>query len=269
MPEQTNTYDSAYPAITDVVSRHYDNIVLVYGNSNRDRHNAIAFQIMRTVRRVERVHDAFDVAAGGVKEFGWFGENGFSTDVASPGDEVFSVQSERNRTLVEYGFAVPQDGVYVGIETAGAGVVDGLREGDDRARGLAAEDLDTRAGVASDHTYVAAPSVVPDSPLPTTALSETPGQGLIRIDSEQDGPNRFMFGFQNSTGASVTIDVIGMGQTYDVRPVEDRATARDIIAGDGYNRRVIQYGGMDATNPNLPRSWYDHAVGVNEAELAP
>jgi len=269
MLEQTNTYDSAYPAVTDVFSRHLDNIALIYGHSDRSRYNALAFQVTRSVRRIERVQNAFSVPDTGTKDFGWFGENGFSQDANNPGKEVFSVQSERAQTLQEWGFAVPQDGVYVGLQTGDGDGIDGLREGDDRGRGLSADDLNQRAGVLSDYTYIDSPPASNDDELATTALSETPEQGALRIDSEQDGPNRFYFGFQNQSGASVTIDVVGIAQTYDVRPVTDEQTARDIIEGEDYARRLVQYGSMSNTNPNLPREWYDYRVTVGPNELTP
>jgi len=269
MPEQTNTYDSAYPSVTDVFSRHHDNLALIYGHSDRRRYNALAFQVTRSVRRIERVHDAFTIADGSTKEFGWFGDNGFSVDASSPGTEVFSIQSERSHTLQEWGFAIPQDGVYVGLQTADGDTLDGLREGDSRGRGLSAEDLDTRGGVLSDYTYVDSPQPSTDDLHPTTAMAETAEQGLFRIDSEQDGPNRFYFAFNNQSGGQVNIDVIGRAQTYDVRPVTDEQTARDIIAGDSYSRRTVQYGPMSNTNPNLPREWYDYRVTVRADELMP
>jgi len=267
--EQTNTHDSIYPAAPDVFSRSWDNLVLTYGTSERDNIQALAFQIVRSVRRVERVFDAFTVADGGTKTFGYFGEGGFSADTGSPGTEVFSIQEQRERTLQEWMFAVPQDGVYVGIQTGDGDVVDGLSEGDDRGRGLSAEDLNQRAGVLSDYTYVDAPAVSTDAVMPTTALSETPEQGLVRVDSDQDGANPYYFGFNNQSGGNQTIDVIGLAQTYHVRPVRDKTTARDIIDGAGFNRRILQYGSLSNTNPNLPRPWYDYRVTVRRDELSP
>jgi hypothetical protein len=267
--DQRNKYESTYPAATDVFSRNWDNIVLTYGTSDRSAINVLAFQVARSVRRVERVFDAFSVADGSTKEFGWFGEDGFSRDTNSPGDEVFSIEQERDRTIQEWTFAVPQDGVYVGVQCGDGDVLDGLAEGEDRGRGLSAEDLDQRAGVLSDFTYVDNPTVSTDSVMPTTALSEKTDQGIIRIDSEQDGPNRFYFGFNNQSGGSQTIDVIGRARTYHVRPVQDETTVLDMLEGAGYNRAVVQYGPLTNTNPNLPRQWYNYRVQVDAGEIRP
>jgi len=270
MQESDNTYDSTYPAAPDVFSGSWDNLVLTYGTSDRDNIQALAFQVVRTVRRVERVFDAFTLSSGGgTKGFGYFGADGFSLDTASPGTEVFSIQEERDRTLQEWAFAVPQDGVFVGIQTGDGDVVDGLSEGDDRGRGLSTEDLPQRAGVLSDYTYVDSPAVSTDAVMPTTALSPTGRQGLVRIDSEQDGANPYYFGFNNQAGSNRTIDVIGVAQTYHVRPVRDETTVRDIIDGAGFDRRILQYGSLSNTNPNLPRSWYDYRVTVRRDELTP
>jgi hypothetical protein len=266
---EQHTHDSIYPAAPGVYSRSWDNIVLTYGTSERDNIHALAFQVVRSVRRVERVFDAFTVADDDTKTFGYFGESGFSTDTASPGTEVFSIQDQRDRTLQEWMFAVPQDGVYVGVQTGDGDVVDGLSEGDGRGRGLSAEDLPQRAGVLSDYTYVDSPAPSTDAVMPTTALSETPRQGLIRIDSEQDGANPYYFGFNNKSGGNQTIDLIGVGQTYHVRPVQDETTVRDIIDGAGFNRRILQYGSLSNTNPNLPRPWYNYRVTVRRDELTP
>lgn len=270
MADGENTYDTVHPAITDVVSRPMDNLVLVYGNSNRDTYNALAFQVVRSVRRYERVEDAFTLNAnGGTREFGWFGESGFSRSTSNPGTEVFSIDSNRSKTIGEYGFAIHQDGVYVGIQTGDGATVDGLAEGDERGRGLDADQLPTRAGVLSDYTRAASPAASLDEPVPTTALSERYDQGLIRIDSKQDGNNRFFFAFNNQAGSNRTIDITAYGQTYNVRPIDDEQTARDMLAGNGYNRRVVQYGAFDNTNPNLPRDWYDYRVSVGPGELTP
>lgn len=269
MPEQRNTYTSAHRAITDVVTRPQDNIALVYGNSSDNTYNALAFQVVRSIRRIERVEDAFNLADQSAKEFGYFGENGFSVDTNSPGDEVFRIESERSKTIVEYGFAVPQDGVYVGIQAGDGSNINGLREGSERDRSWSASDLKDRGGVLSDETYLDTPSVSTDFPIPTTALSTMPDQGVVRIDSRQNGPNHFRFGFLNESGGQVTIDLIGYGMTYDIRPIEDEQTVRDMVAGEGHNRRLLTYGGLDNTKPNLPQDWYDYRVPINEGELTP
>lgn len=269
MPDGPYQYTSVYPAITDVTSDNQELLALIYGNSNEDTYNAIAFQVVRSVRRIERVEDSITLSDNGTQNFGWFGENGFSRNVNSPGTEVFSIQSERERTIVEYGFGVPQSGVYVGIQTADGATLDGLSVGDERGRGLDAATLNQRAGVLSDTTVVDTPAYTNSEPIPTTALSEREDQGLIRVDSEQNGPNRFFFAFNNQSGGQVTIDVTGIGVAYDVRPIFDGDVARSIVSGEGFDRRLVQYGPFDNTNPNLPEEWYNARVRVGPGELTP
>lgn len=268
--DESNTYTSIHPAITDVVSRNFDNIVLVYGNSNTDTYNALAFQVTRAVRRVERADDLVtNLSDTGTEGFGWVGGSGFSTNTNNPGDEVFAIDESQSSTIVEYGFAVPQDGVYVGVQTGDGEAISGLREGNLRLRQLTPSDLDLRAGVLSDYTAVNTPSGSNSDPIPTTALSERPDQGLVRIDSEQDGPNRFFFAFENQSGGQTDIDLVGHGMTYEVRPITNTDTVRSILAGDGYSRRILQYGGFDNENPNLPTGWYDYRAEIGPGQLTP
>jgi hypothetical protein len=267
MVEPQNTYDTVHTAITDVVSRPQDNVVLVYGNSSKDTYNAMAFQVIRAVRRIERVEQVTTLADDGTLEFGYLGENGHSRTTSTPGDDVFAIESDRGSTLVEYGFAVPQDGVYVGLQTGDGDTVNGLTENDERDRGLGADDLPQRGGVLSDLTRVDTPSATLEEPIPTTALSERQDQGVFRIDSEQNGDNPFRFAFNNQSGGQVDVDVTGMGVTYDVRPIEDTDVVKDMLAGNGYNRRVIQYGAFGNTNPNIPREWFNYRASVGPGEL--
>lgn len=269
MADTTQTYDSVHPAITEVVSRPHDNLVVVYGSSKNDTYNALAFQVVRTVRRIERVDGLFSLTDGSTKEFGYIGENGFSQDVSDPGTEVFRIDAERGSTLVEYGFMVPQDGVYVGVQTGDGDSVTGFREGSERERGFSASNLTEYGGVLSDVTRVSAPSVTQNEPIPTTAVSPRPDQGLVRIDSRQDGPNRFFFAFNNQSGGTVDVDLTGYGMTYDVRPITDPAAARTMLQGDGINRRVLNYGGFGNENPNLPAAWYDYTAEVSAEQLVP
>lgn len=269
MLEQTNTYDSAYPAVIDVVSRNLDNMVLMYGNSQRQTYNAIAFQVTRSVRRIERLENEVTVPANDTVEFGYFGESGHSAVTSNAGDDRFRIETKTDRTIKEFGFAVLNDGVYVGVQTGDGETVTGLREDDERGRGFNAEDLVDRGGVEADLTYIDSPTVTGDMAVPTTALSERAQQGLIRIDSEQDGQNRFWFGFNNTTGNNEDITLIGLGTTYNIRVIEDEQTARDMLAGNGYNRRLVQYGPLGNTNPNLPRQWYDHTISVSGDQLTP
>lgn len=269
MEGEANGYDSVHRAVTDVVSGPQENIVLVYGNSSDNVYNAIAFQVVRSLRRIERVEDAFSLADDGTKPFGYFGENGFSADVSDAGDEVFRIEEDRATTVMEYGFAVPQDGVYVGVQSADDDAINGLRSGDERDRGFSADDLPNRGGVLSDLTYVDSPSTSLDFQIPTTALSEQPNQGFVRVDSRTNGTNPFYFAFNNQSGGQVTVDVVGYGQTYDVRPIQQENVVKQLVAGEGFDRRILTYGGFDNTKPNLPDGWYDYATSIDGSELTP
>jgi len=269
MAEPANTYDTVHQAITEVVSRPQDNIALVYGNSSDGVYNALAFQIVRTVRRIEQVQDVLTLQDDGTQEWGFLGENGFSATTGDPGDELFRIEEERSSTVMEYGFAVPQDGVYVGVQSADDDAINGLRSGDERDRGFSAGDLPTRGGVLSDLTYVDAPSTTLDIEIPTTALSPQPNQGFVRMDSRTNGTNPYYFAFNNQSGGQVTVDVIGYGQTYDVRPIQEEQVVKQVVAGQGYNRRLLQYGGFDNTKPNLPDEWYNYNVEITPGELTP
>lgn len=269
MAEPTNTYTSAHRAVTEVVSRPQDNIVLVYGNSSNDVYNAVAFQVVRSVRRTEYVMDEFTLDDDETKEWGYFGEDGFSTDVSNPGDERFRIGEDRDTTVMEYGFAVPVDGVWVGVQSADDEEINGFRSGDSRDRGFSADDLPENGGVLSDLTYVDDPSTSLDAQIPTTALSPQPNQGFIRVDARSAGTNPYYFAFNNKSGEERDISVIGYGQTYDVRLVEDEQTVKEMLAGQGFRRRVVQYGGFDNTKPNLPDAFYDSRVNIEGNELTP
>lgn len=269
MASERQTYDAAYPSIRDVVSRPQDNLVIVSGDSRSKTYSAMAFQVTRTVRRVERVVDEITLADAEQRSWGYFGEGGFSRDTQSPGDEVFRIETDREKTIVEYGFGIPVDGVYVGVQTGDGSAVTGLNAGADRARGLDETDLNEHGSVLSDHTYIDAPTASTDATIPTTALSETGEHGLIRIDSKQEGNNNFYFAFDNQSGGQIDVSVIGKGQTYEVRPIKDSETTRQMLTGNGYNRRIINYGAFGNSNPNLPREWYDYEVTVGPEDLVP
>lgn len=270
MPGDTNqNYTSVHRAITEVWDGPQDNFVLVYGNSNKDTYNAIAFQIARAVRRVERITDAFSMNDNTAVDWGWFGENGFSQDVSDPGKELFRIAENRGSTIIEYGVAVPNDGVYVGVQLGDGDTVNGFREGDDRDRGIAGADLSQRAGVLSDHTYVDTPTTSTQDVIPTTAVSEAPNQGLIRLDSQERGPNRMYFAFDNQSGGNVAVDVIAHGMTYDIRPIQDEQTVKEMLRDRGYDARKLTWGGFGNQNPNLPTNWVGARVDIGPNELVP
>jgi len=267
MPDHSPpTYDATYRTINSVTSREMDNLVLVYGNSNNNVWNALAFQIVRTRRRIERVTSgptlAADGNAGDTLSFGYFGANGHSTNATNPGDEVFQIDTERSSTIVEYGISVAPDGVLTGVRTVSDDAVSGSREGSDRLRGFGADNLQQYGGVESEHTRTDTPHEIP-----TTALAGSARQGLLRIDSDNDGLNRFSFAFDNTTASSVTVSVEAIGQTYDVVPVTDTARVKRMLRGNNVNRRLLTYGGFTTTNPNLPTDWYNYRARVGESDI--
>lgn len=272
MADDSRNYDAEFPAIYDVVSGSHELIALLVGSSMEDTYTAMAFQVTQSVRRIERVRDATTVNAnGGTTEFGLFGENGFSPDVpGDPGNEVFSIDAERDKTIVEYGFAVEQDGIYTALKAGDGANVIGKRSGATDYRGWSAENARVRGGVLSDHTEMESPATSTNFPIPTTALSPEPhNQGVVRVDSRENGDNPFRFAFRNDTGSDETIDLTAMGQAYNVRVIEDENTVRDIIRGDGYDRRLLTWGHFDNTNPNLPAPWIDNRVTVGPGDLTP
>lgn len=269
MPGKSYQYESAYNAVTEVTSRELDNIVLLYGASRDEQLNALAFQVNRTVRRIERVTNgptlAADGSAGDTLGFGYFGENGHSEDVSDPGDEVFQIETDRSETLVEYGFAIDPDDVYVGVRTADDAPVIGLRPGSTKARGFGAEDLEQYGGVLSNLTRTAISDS--DDELPTTALSPTDRQGLFRIDSKQDGLNRFRFAFSNQANASQTVSATAIGQTYEVNVLQNEEDVLSLIDPAGPPARIVTWGGWDNTTPNLPSEWFNARVNLDVNEI--
>lgn len=259
-----NSYTGVYPHIYEVTNLPQQNIVLLYGNSNEDTYQAIAFRIKRAIRRREEVDNGPTVGADSTLSFGYFGEDGHSADVADAGEEVFRVDSNRDRTLVEYGFGFPENGVYVGVETGEGDVVNGLGPGDDRDRGFSAADLDQRGGVLSDLTTVETQNA--NEAEPTTALSEKPDQGLVRIDSRENGNNPFRFAFKNITGGSITVNPIAVGMHYEVVPVIDRQQTLRMAAGRE-TARLLTYGGLGNSKPNLPRKWQEASYQVEYGDV--
>jgi len=257
--QYNNDYTANYPSILEVLSHNQDNLVLMYGNSRSDTYNALAFNIKRSIRRVERVLNGPTIADTNTLDFGYFTPSGHSRNVTNPssGDEVFRIDSGRGSTLVEYGFSVEPDGVYTGIQTGDGDTISGLTPSDDRDVGFDVTNLSDRVGVLSDLTLTETSGGVP-----TTALSPRPDQGIFKIDSDTNGTNPIRFAFENQSGGQVTVDVIGVGMAYEVEPVTDEQRARRMVRGEGLSRRVATYGGLDNTNPNLPTEWVPGKVTV-------
>lgn len=265
MVEADNTYDASYPTIFDVASGNHTDLALVYGDSSKKTYSALAFQVVRGIRRFERVEGLLTLEDDESMEFGRVGEDGFSEDVSDPGSEVWRIDSQRSETVIEYTFAVPQDGVWVGLRTGDGDSLVGLREGDSRKRGFGASSLAERGAVLSDHTYIDTPSASLDDAIPTTALSPRRDQGIVRIDSREDGENPFRFAFHNESGDEVDIDITGVGMSYHVRPYTSDEDVTRVLEDD--DARLLTYGGFGNTNPNLPTDWYDYAVDVGPDEL--
>lgn len=269
MMASQNQYTSTYPAITEVVSGPQELISLVYGNSSTGVYTGLSFQVLRTQRRIERIRQQFTINDNATAGFGWFGTGGFSQNVTSPGTELFEIRADRDTTIAEWGFSVLNDGVYVALQNGDGDTINGLRGGNQRDRDQTPDNINDYGGVLSDYTHTDSPTTTTTDELATTALAEDHRQGVIRIDSEQNGANRFRFAFNNQSGGQINLDLFGYGYTYDVRVIEDESTAKEILAGDGYDRRVLTYGGFDNTNPNLPKDWNDYKFNVGEGELTP
>jgi hypothetical protein len=201
---------------------------------------------------------------GDALDFGILGENGHAQAVTDPGDEILQVWSQRESTIVEWGISVDADGVLVGAQSPGSVPLIGVTDASQRVRGWSTEQFQDFGAVESDKTRVAAPD-----PVPTTALSASADQGIFRVDSDQEGKNPMRFAFLNTQSASVTFNVTAVGASYEVSPVTDEATLKQMLRGDGYKRRVVSYGGKTNGNPNLPRDWYDYVARLDDEEVVP
>lgn len=265
-----NQYESIFPAINDVTSPEQHNLAVLYGTSNEDEYRALAFQVTRTLRRVERLTEPVSVPGDDVVPFGILTEDGHASQVGAAGDDIFRIGSARDSSIEEYGFGITVEGpdpedIYVGIEPHGDRPIMGVQgDDDDRARGFSAASLDVRGGVSADLT------TTQTGQFATTALSENPDrQGTLRIDSRQDGRNNFRFGFKNTSGTDAQVYVHGMGSAYRVRQVSDAETVRDLVTPGGIAARPLTYGAFANDRPNLPRPWTDYIVTVLEDELIP
>ena len=247
-------YTSEFPTIYDVTSEENHNIALLYSSTSGNQWRAMAFQTNITIRRTEWISEVTTLDAGDSLAFGMLQEDGHSaTASADPEsrDDRLRVDDQRGETLVEYGIGVEPDGVLVGVENPSGSYITGVQG--DRARGFDEETLQDFGSVKSDATITA-------NGIPTTAASSTPEQGVVRMDSDDNGLNPTRVAFHNDTDGTVTVDVTVMGLTYHVTPVTDSATVRDIVYGRGHNRRVLTYGGFDNTSPNVPQDWRDGRV---------
>lgn len=266
--QSNNQYESVFPTVPEVGSDNHENIVLVYGSSQKDTYSAIGFQVARSLRRIERVGDVVTLDDGETTSFGRIGENGYSQSVNDPGQDIFRIDSGREETIIEYGIGVPQDGVWVAVESASGDLISGLREGDDRERGYGSSDLEDRAAVLSDYTTVSTPEPSVDDAVPTTALAPRRDQGLVRVDSREDGLNEYRFAFRNDSGEEVDVDLTAWGMAYHVRPVTEESTVESMLTGE-IDSRLLTWGGFGNQNPNMPGDWYDYNIDISSGDLMP
>lgn len=244
----SNEYASDYKGILDVLSREMDNIVLLTGDSNNNEFRVWAFSINQVNRRAEYITNLPDLSPGSTLSLGYFGENGHSEDsnVSDAGDDLLRIEDFHDETIEEFGIAVEPDDVLVGAENPPGAPILGVQGG--RARGFDADDFSNRGAVRSQFTRTV-------NGLPTTALSATDEQGLIRIDSADNGRNRTYVGFKNVGEQTAPLQATVYGNTYRVTNVTDSQVIRDMLFGDGYKRRVLTWGGIKNQNPNIPDAW--------------
>lgn len=267
--DNNNQYTSPQPGIYDVTAQEGDNLVLLYGHSDSDTYRALGFQVTRGIRRIERMPVDITLAADTGIGFGTLTDSGHTQQGAN-GNDIFRIGENRDQTIEEYGIGVNVSGVdgselLVAYEGASGDPVIGVQGDDtDRARGFGVDAFPERGAVTADLT------TIPDIDFPTTSLSPNPlDQGVIRIDSREDGRNTMRFGFHNSGTAEATISVFGIGMAYRVRQVTDTQTIKDMVTPGGVSARPVTWGGFDNTTPNLPRDWTDYTISVRERELVP
>lgn len=262
-------YTSPFPGIHDVTAQEGENLVLLYGHSDDDVYRALGFQVTRGIRRIERLPGTIDIPAGDSLDFGTLTASGHSRQGAS-GNDIFRIGENRDRTIEEYGIGVDvananADEVLVAYEGASGESVIGV-QGDesDRARGFDVGNFAERGAVTADLTTLDSVAY------PTTAVSPNPlDQGVIRIDSREDGRNSMRFGFDNTSTSEAQLSVYGIGQAYRVRQVQDQQTVRDMVTPGGTSARPVTWGGFENSTPNLPREWTNYQVTVQSRDLVP
>ena len=259
-----NTYTSEFPAFIDVQNRENENLVVLYGSSTDNEWRALALQSNQIVRRRERVPDVHTLSDGDSLDYGMLqatssGIQHEQDTTTDPSQDILRVDSNKDETLVEYGIGVTNSDVYVGIENAGE-TVTGL-QGDRERRENGVEDLD-RHGVPSQLT------LTDDNEVPTTALSPTPDQGIVRIDSDDNGRNPIRIGLYNDSGGQSTPDVEVLGTAYRVTPITDAGIVEDMAYGSGFNRRVLMWSDFGNTSPNVPETWKDGRITLTDEDVS-
>ena len=252
-----NQYTSAYPVLTDVQSLETHNLAVLYASSTRNRFRAFALQTNMTIRRRERLESVTTLADGETLDYGMLQTEGHESTSGvrtDPSDDILRIGDQKDETLVEWAIGVEPDDVFVGVQNPSTNTVTGL-QGDRERRESGVDDL-PRHGVLSQHTRT-------DADVPTTALSTAPNQGLLRADSDEDGRNPIRVGFANESGEQRTIDVEATGVAYHVTPVEDPSVVRDMVFGQGHNRRVLTWGSFKNDSPNIPQNWTEGEVEID------
>lgn len=258
--ETRHSYESAYPAITDVLSEETHNLAVLYGSTTGNEWRALAFQTNLVTRRTEyaeinTISDGETVDFGIIQEDGHSGTGAASTDSSS---DRLRIDDNRSETIVEWGIGVTPDDVLVGLENPSGVDVHGVQG--DRGRGWDADSLDTHGGVLSQNTMY-------DEDVPTTALSPNASQGVVRIDSDEDGSNPIRVGFKNISDGEATIEVIAHGAAYHVTPITDKDVVEEYVFGDGVNRRTLTWGGPENTSPNIPDEWKDGRITLTSEDV--
>lgn len=258
--------DDGYLPMPAVVSQEVDNIVLLYGSSTDEQWRALAFQVNQTNRRVQQYDQLPTLNPGGTLDFGFLGEDGHSQDVSQPGKDVLRVADERNETIMEYGIAVKPSGVLVGVENPAGELVSGIQDAD-RLRGFSPLDASGNNPDFRDFGAAYAEHSHTDTALPTTALSPSPRQGLVRFDRDDNSQNTIYFGFYNAREDPAALDLLAWGQTYKVTNVSSPQVVRRMYRGEGYKRRVLTYGGLQNHSPKIPSEWKGNEVTITTGDV--
>lgn len=259
--DTNHQYTSEYPTLHEVQSYETHNVAILYGSSTRNEWKALSLQTNMTIRRRERItgittlSDQDDLAFGMLQSDGHEETAGTTPD---PSKDLLRIEDGTEETLVEWSLGVDPDDVYVGVQNPSTENISGL-QGDRERRETGSSDLDSH-GVLSQHTQTA-------NGHPTTALSTKPNQGIVRIDSDDEGRNPIRVGFYNDSGADATVDVTAVGVAYHVTPIQTQSVTRDIVFGNGFNRRVLTWGSFQNTSPNLPAEWGDGVVTLTNEDV--
>lgn len=247
--------DSPYPPLTSVHSRPNESFTIMWENSSDGTWNALGFVVDQVMRRYERIEGFATLADGGTLDFGIFGEKGHESNTTDEGADRLRIEENHDRRVIEYAVGVtPTDeNLLVGVQNPIDAPIVGLDEQSNRLRNFDVAALTDRGGVASTDTITSDGAT-------TTALSTTPDQGLVRIDTDDNGNNPMRFGFNNQTGAQQTLSAQAFGAAYDVTVIGTPNQVRNLLYSPDV--RTLIYGGQGNSSPNLPRPWKSAVVEV-------